>query len=210
MIVKICGITRREDAIAAAEAGAAAIGFVFAPQSPRCVSPETAAALGEGLPVWKVGVFVDETAARMEAMARAAKLDVAQIYGGEDPRGIRIWRAYRPPFAADPWTLGAGAEAILLDGAKNGVPFDWSIAAEFSRGTGIKVIAAGGLDASNVAEAIRIARPWGVDASSKLEIAPGVKDHEKVRAFVTAALQAAAGLTASTAPGAGALSLKTL
>ena len=81
---------------------------------------------------------------------------------------------------------GGAAEAILLDGEKNGASFDWSLA----RRAAEKVIVGGGLDASNVAEAIRIAEPWGVDASSKLESAPGIKDHEKVRAFVKAAREA--------------------
>jgi phosphoribosylanthranilate isomerase len=77
------------------------------------------------------------------------------------------------------------AEAVLLDGPTNGVAFDWSL----SHNTGKKLIVAGGLDASNVAEAIRTAKPWGVDASSRLESAPGVKDHDKVRQFVEAALR---------------------
>ncbi len=196
MIVKVCGITRREDALAAAEAGAAAIGFVFYPKSPRYVSPEIAAALGDGLPVWKVGVFVDETADHVESVAEAANLDVVQIYGGEAPRQARIWRAYRPPFAADLRTLNADAEAILLDGSQNGVAFDWKIAGELARSGGIKVIAAGGLNPFNVAEAIRVAQPWGVDASSGLELAPGIKDHDKIRAFVNAALSAGAELKA--------------
>jgi phosphoribosylanthranilate isomerase len=84
-------------------------------------------------------------------------------------------------------SLGEGAEAVLLDGAQSGISFDWKLA----RGAAPKVIVAGGLDASNVAEAIRIAGPWGVDASSKLETAPGIKDHDKVRAFVKAAREAA-------------------
>src|ERR1700689_177904 len=79
-----------------------------------------------------------------------------------------------------------GAEAILLDGPANGISFDWTIA----RDPDHKVIVAGGLDGSNVAEAIRIAQPWGVDASSKLESGPGIKDHDKVRAFVKAAREA--------------------
>ena len=79
-----------------------------------------------------------------------------------------------------------GPEAVLLDGPANGISFDWSLA----RNRGAKLIVAGGLDASNVAEAIRTVRPWGVDASSRLESAPGVKDHEKVRRFVEAALKA--------------------
>jgi phosphoribosylanthranilate isomerase len=86
----------------------------------------------------------------------------------------------------DAWSCLGETEAILLDGEKNGVSFDWKLA----RGAAEKVIVAGGLDACNVAEAIRIAEPWGVDASSKLESAPGIKDHDKVRAFVKAAREA--------------------
>jgi len=182
MTIKICGITRREDALAAVEAGASALGFIFYPKSPRYVTPSAAAALGEGLDAWKVGVFVDESPAAIEAVMRAAKLDIAQIYGGGAPGHARIWRAFRPADAVSP----EGAEAILLDGPGNGISFDWAVA----RGREDKIIVAGGLDASNVAEAIRIARPWGVDASSRLESAPGIKDHEKVRAFVKAAREA--------------------
>jgi phosphoribosylanthranilate isomerase len=142
-----------------------------------------AAALGEGLNVWKVGVFVDETAAWVEAVMRSARLDVAQIYGGEIPGVGRVWRAYR---VRDEVAVEGKAEAVLLDGPANGVGFDWTRA----QGVADKVIVAGGLDGSNVGDAIRVARPWGVDASSKLESAPGVKDHEKVRQFVAAARKA--------------------
>jgi len=185
MIVKVCGITRREDAEAAVSAGASALGFVFYPRSPRYVTPANAAALGRGLDVWKVGVFVEETAASIEAVVRSAGLDVAQIYGGSAPAGARVWRAFRVTGAFRSEMMD-GAEAVLLDGPANGVAFDWTLT---QRTTG-KVIVAGGLDASNVAHAIRAANPWGVDASSRLESSPGVKDHEKVRQFVEAALKA--------------------
>ncbi len=184
MMVKVCGITRRQDAETAVAAGASAIGFVFYSKSPRYVTPETAAELGRGLDVWKVGVFVDESPASVEAVMRAAHLDVAQIYGGELPDVPRVWRALRPGSSSLP---GEPVEAILLDGPANGVTFDWNKA----RGFAEKLILAGGLDASNVAEAIRIARPWGVDASSGLESAPGIKDPEKIRRFVAAAVEAA-------------------
>ena len=183
-MVKVCGITRRQDAEAAVEAGASAIGFVFVPSSPRYVSPETAAELGRGLDVWKVGVFVDETPAFVESAMRTAELDVAQIYGGSLPNVPRIWRAIR----VGPTSRSASesVEAVLLDGPANGIPFDWNQ----SRGLSGKIILAGGLDASNVTEAIRVAKPWGVDASSGLESAPGIKDHDKVRKFVKAAQEA--------------------
>lgn len=186
MMVKVCGITRREDAMAAADAGASAIGFIFYPKSPRYVTPERAAELGTGLEIWKVGIFVEEKPADIEAVMRAGHLDVAQIYGGEGPQGTRIWKAFRVAGTFDGSPIG-DAEAILLDGTSNGAQFDWSIA----RNVTGKVIVAGGLDASNVADAIRVARPWGVDASSRLETAPGVKDHNKIRAFVKAAREAA-------------------
>jgi phosphoribosylanthranilate isomerase len=185
MMIKVCGITRREDAEAAVEAGASALGFIFYPQSPRYVAPARAAGLGEGLPVWKVGVFVGEAPPSIEAVMRAARLDVAQIYGGSAPGGVRVWRAFRVTDRFDP-ALGNGAEAVLLDGAETGTSFDWRVA----RGAAEKVVVAGGLDASNVAEAIRLGRPWGVDASSRLESAPGIKDHERVRRFVKAAREA--------------------
>jgi phosphoribosylanthranilate isomerase len=185
MMIKICGITRREDAEAAVAAGASALGFIFYPHSPRHVTPAKAAGLNEGLPVLKVGVFVQESPAAIEAVMRAARLDVAQIYGGEAPEGARVWKAFRVGDAFDV-ALGRGAEAVLLDGSQSGASFDWRIAL----GAADKVIVAGGLDASNVAEAIRLARPWGVDASSRLESAPGVKDHEKMRRFVEAAREA--------------------
>ena len=185
MMVKVCGITRREDAEAAVEAGASAVGLVFAMSSPRCVTPGQAAALGYGLPVWKVGIFVNETAASIETVMRAAKLDVAQVYGGEVPAGVRVWKAFRLGRAPGP-VDSCGAEAVLLDGLANGHRFDWSVARDVSG----KVIVAGGLDASNVADAIRAARPWGVDASSSLESSPGIKDREKIRRFVEAALGA--------------------
>jgi phosphoribosylanthranilate isomerase len=193
MMIKICGITRREDALAAVEAGASALGFIFYPKSPRYVTPSAAAALGEGFDdVWKVGVFVDESPVAIEEIMVAAKLDVAQVYGNLIPQNARIWRAFRP---AEPRASARGqacviatdrAEAILLDGPANGISFDWKIA----RDPNHKVIIAGGLDAANVAEAIRIAKPWGVDASSKLESTPGIKDHGKMRAFIKAAQEA--------------------
>ena len=97
-MVKVCGITRREDALAAAEAGASAIGFIFYPKSPRYVTPEKAREVGDGIEAWKVGVFVDESPAFIEEVVRTAKLDVAQIYGVSFRRAF----AHGAPFA---WSL---------------------------------------------------------------------------------------------------------
>jgi phosphoribosylanthranilate isomerase len=185
IMIKVCGITRREDAEAAAAAGATAIGFIFVGRSPRCITPEAAAALGADLNVLKVGVFENETAEHMEAVVRSAKLDVVQLYGGASPTGMQVWRAFRVNDGIDV-RLAASADAVLLDGPTNGIGFDWSEAREVSG----KVIVAGGLNPSNVSEAIRVARPWGVDASSGLETSPGIKDHDKIRRFVEAAQEA--------------------
>jgi phosphoribosylanthranilate isomerase len=184
MMVKVCGITHRADAEFAAAAGASALGFVFAPSSPRCVTPAEARALGEGLQVLRVGVFVAEDAARVRAVAAEAALDVVQLYGGETPAGLRVWRACRVTDAlpAPP----ADAEAAVYDGPASGVPFAWSLL----RGAAGRFVLAGGLDAANVAAAVRAVRPWGVDASSRLEREPGRKDPEKVRAFIEAARNA--------------------
>jgi phosphoribosylanthranilate isomerase len=161
----------------------------------------------------KVGVFVDDTPASIESVMRSADLDVVQIYGGAAPRGSRVWKAQRveagnPVLDAAILTDGHdnvghdnvgydndGYEAILLDGQSNGVTFDWKIARNWARSGARRVIIAGGLDSSNVAEAIRIADPWGVDASSRLESSPGVKDHEKMRQFIKAAQEAALSAT---------------
>lgn len=185
MMIKICGITRREDAEVAAAAGASALGFIFHPRSPRYVRPQWVADLTEGLPVLKVGVFVRESAWSIAEVMRRAGLDVAQIYGDEIPSGVRVWKAFRvkAPFDA---ARAEGAEAVLLDGPANGVSFDWSHVP-----AGLKVILAGGLSPANVAEAIRKVQPWGVDASSCLESSPGIKDADKVKRFVEAARKAA-------------------
>jgi phosphoribosylanthranilate isomerase len=194
MIIKVCGITSREDAEAAAEAGANALGFNFWPGSPRYLSPEAAGPVVEATSVLKVGVFVDETADRIEAMMRDYKLDVAQVHGPLDrPLAVRHWRAFSAATADLKAMLeGLDAEAALIDTPSQtqrggtGRIFDWSLAA----GLPGRIILAGGLGPDNVAEAIRQARPWGVDACSRLESQPGRKDHEKVRGYVEAARKA--------------------
>jgi phosphoribosylanthranilate isomerase len=191
MMVKICGITNLEDAVAAVEGGASALGFNFWRRSPRYVTPATARGLIERLPatVWKVGVFVDEDAATVSGIAREAGLDIVQLHGQETarsfPQGARVWKAVRIRGRLDVARLDEyPAEAILLDGPANGETFDWTLAARVSR----KLIIAGGLDADNVRAAIEQAKPWGVDACSRLESAPGRKDHGKMGQFLKAAL----------------------
>ena len=188
-MVKVCGITRREDALASAEAGASAIGFIFYPKSPRFVAPELVASLGEALPVWKVGVFVNEPPAMIAAVMSAALLDVAQIYGGDPPPGARVWRAFRVEGSFDPSHIGRTSKPCFSTEPAMGIRSIGALRATFTQTQSAqpKIIVAGGLDASNVAEAIRVVRPWGVDASSSLETSPGVKDREKIRRFVQAA-----------------------
>jgi len=193
MMVKICGITNRDDALAAAEAGASAIGFNFYRQSPRYISPTGAALIAEKLPahVWKVGVFVSESADAVAKIALQAGIDVAQLHGRSESRGIRAWRACR---AGEGWTQYARdetIEALLIDTPSDelfggtGETFPWRVA----KGIPAKVVLAGGLDADNVQRAIEEAAPWGVDACSRLERAPGLKDREKMKSFIEAALR---------------------
>jgi len=191
MMVKICGITNREDAMAAAEAGADAIGFNFYRESPRYISPTGAAMIAEKLPagVLKVVVFVNETPETIARIALETGLDVAQLHGTSEALGLRIWRAVRVKeslkLEIDPETV----EAVLVDTPSEelyggtGATFDWWKA----KGLFPKIIIAGGLEASNVRLAIAAAQPWGVDACSRIEESPGKKDHEKMRRFIEAA-----------------------
>jgi len=193
MMVKICGITCVEDARVAVEAGASAIGFNFYSGSSRCVSPAQASTMAATLPagVLKVGVFVNESPATVAEIARAVALDVVQLHGGEAPAGWRFWRACRVDGEKVlNLETAQGADAILLDAAVPGLhggtgqSFAWHLA----QLPGRRVIVAGGLDASNVREAIRAAHPWGVDACSRIESTAGKKDHGKMTDFIKAAL----------------------
>jgi phosphoribosylanthranilate isomerase len=192
MMVKICGITNREDALAAVDAGASAIGFNFYRESPRYISHTGAAMIGAKIPanVWKVGVFVNESPEIIAKIVLDAGLDVAQLHGSSEARGVRIWRAMSP---LDPVALAlfGDAEAVLIDTPADGVSggtgttWDWTQAPHLEQ----KTIIAGGLDADNVRTAIEQAQPWGVDACSRLEKSPGLKDHQKMRRFLIAALE---------------------
>ena len=200
-IIKVCGITRVEDALLAAREGATAIGLNFYPGSPRYLDFGRGAMIGAVAPhnILKVGIFVDETSDRIRDTARAVRLDVVQLHGAESPfdcealAPLRVWKAFHVGEDFDPRQLaGYSCEAFLLDaagedGARGGTgrAFPWSVAREAARYG--KIIVAGGLDADNVADAIRAAGPWGVDASSRLELSPGVKDPIKVREFLWAA-----------------------
>ena len=203
-MVKICGITRLEDALAAADAGADALGFNFWRPGKRYVSPERAAEIAAeiaaALPagIRRVGVFVDESAASVREIAARVGLDTLQFHGSETPddlnaiEGYRKWKAFRVTPGWNPSVMGsyAGVEAFLLDAAGStpggtGHTFDWSMAAT-AKPWG-NIVLAGGLSPGNVAEAIRAVHPWGVDVASGVEDSPGVKNHGLVREFIRAA-----------------------
>ena len=194
MMVKICGITNRGDALAAVDGGASALGFNFYPHSPRYIAPEQAETILAALPagVVKVGVFVNEAADSVASLAGQLGLDVVQLHGEsvEIPAGLRVWRALPVEPGFDIASLDTlPAEAFLLDAPAGslhggtGRSFDWSLA----RGARRQVIIAGGLDETNVRRAIEEAQPWGVDACSRLESSPGRKDHHRMEQFLKAA-----------------------
>jgi phosphoribosylanthranilate isomerase len=199
MILKICGITNQDDASAAIGAGATAVGFNFYGRSPRSIAPQQAGEIATAASVLRVGVFVNETAARVEEIAREARLDVAQLHGDETPAeypnaALVVWKALRVDASFDLARYHDNpAEALLLDGPAGelyggaGKRFDWRVV----RGSDRKIVLAGGLDASNVAMAIELVRPWGVDACSRIESVPGRKDRKKMTDFLEAAMAAA-------------------
>jgi phosphoribosylanthranilate isomerase len=197
MIVKVCGITNVEDAAVAIAAGATAIGFNFYPRSPRYITPELAALITTPPAVRRVGVFVNESRANVERIVQIAALHVAQLHGEESlddyPAHTAVWKAARVTTGVDLSAyLDGHAEALLLDGPAGdlyggaGKSFDWSLARSASH----RIILAGGLDGTNVAAAVAAAQPWGVDSCSRIESAPGKKDHKKMTEFLQAAREA--------------------
>jgi phosphoribosylanthranilate isomerase len=197
--IKICGITRPEDACSAADIGADAIGLVFYPPSPRAVQPERAAEIVDGLPpfVSTVALFVDETAATIEGVLGRVPVDMIQFHGDETPEFCcqfgRPWiKALRVRPGADIDAFSeryAGARAILLDAWQDGVPggtgkrFDWALV---PRSLKQSLVLAGGLDAKNVGDAVATLRPGAVDVSGGVESSPGLKDATKMAEFVAA------------------------
>src|SRR5512147_1110044 len=196
--VKICGITRLEDALAAAELGADALGFNLWPGSRRCVRPEVAREIAACLPhfVTAVGVFVNQPPEEVRRLAAAAGVAALQLHGDEPPAdceglGLPVIKSFRIAGPADLAALAdyPSAAAVLLDSRTEGFggsgrAFDWELA---RRAPGRRpVILAGGLTAENVAEAVRAVRPWAVDVASGVESSPGVKDRERMARFLRA------------------------
>ena len=199
--IKICGITRKQDALAASELGADALGFVFYENSPRYIAPADAAAIIGALPpfVTTVGLFVNASQNMIDDTLACCPLDVLQLHGGESPefctaQSRRVIKSVPIETASD---LSAAADydcAILLDAkAPEGVyggageNFDWKLLQGFEHPH--PVILAGGLDAENVAEALKVRQFYGVDVSSGVEASPGIKDAEKMRRFIASAQQ---------------------
>lgn len=197
----MCGITNPEDARVAADAGADAVGLVFA-ESPRQVGVEEAREISRALPrsVLKVGVFVDAEPEEVLRIAREVGLDLAQLHGDETPEtvtavragGVKVMKAVRVRDAASLEALDLyEADLFLLDAYSEkarggtGERFDWGVAKSL-RGRD-NIVVSGGLGPENVREAVELFEPYGVDASSSLESEPGKKNDERVRRFVLAA-----------------------
>ena len=200
MFVKICGITNEDDALFAVAMGADALGFVFAP-SPRQVAAQLVYDITRRLPpeILTVGVFRDEHPSRVIKLVHQAGLKAAQLHGNETPaEAIEVAANVRwmiKAFAAGSSQLAQadhyGTDLILVDapGPGSGKVFNWDLAAEAP--DGLRVILAGGLTPDNVAEAIGVVEPWGVDVSTGVESVPGRKDALKVKRFIENARAAA-------------------
>ena len=200
MFVKICGITNEDDALFAVAMGADAVGFIFAP-SPRQVAAQQVYDITRRLPpeILTVGVFRDEHPSRVIDTVNRAGLKAAQLHGHETPGMVAdvaasIRWVIKVVVAGSPDARRAnefGTDLIMVEGPKpgSGQVFDWTLVDEVAQGP--RIILAGGLDPDNVAEAVRITRPWGVDVASGVEKAPGRKDALKVKAFIERARAAA-------------------
>ncbi|HSE15709.1 MAG TPA: phosphoribosylanthranilate isomerase [Pyrinomonadaceae bacterium] len=201
-LVKICGITNLDDALAAVAAGADLLGFNFYKPSPRYITPQHAREIVKQLPnsVLKVGVFVnEESAAGVRNILREAGIGALQLHGDESPEYCRAFAAgyyvIKTFAVTDTFDVQAAeaydVEAIMLDTKHNtlrggtGRVFDWSVARQAAL-TIPKLYLAGGLSPENVESAVKMVRPFAVDACSALEDAPGKKNHERMRVFVNA------------------------
>jgi len=200
--VKICGITSTEDAAMAVEAGADALGFVFVPGTPRCVHPEAAERIVGALPpfVTPVGVFVDQPLEDVLRIAARCNLQAVQLHGDEPEEysrriPLRVIKALRVRNAESLRILPTyPAHAFLLDAfvegqaGGTGISISWDLAVRAK--VHAPIILSGGLRPDTVGLAVLRVRPYGVDASSGVEVRPGRKDHQKVREFIAAVRQA--------------------
>jgi phosphoribosylanthranilate isomerase len=209
VLVKVCGITNLDDALAAADGGADALGFNFYSRSPRYIAPEAAQAIIDRLlpnypRLLTVGVFVNESLDAIKKIAALTGVSALQLHGNETPEYCKALKTYYliKVFSAGnkfaPQTvLDYDVRAIMLDAfdkeafGGTGKPSDWAVARE-TRELFPKLFLAGGLSPENVAAAINEVNPYAVDACSRLESAPGRKDHTRLRAFVAAVRAASA------------------
>ncbi len=205
--VKICGITNLKDALAAVNAGADALGFMFYDRSKRRVTADAVAKITTELPpfVLRVGVFVDAAAETVREIADTCRLTALQFHGSESHQfcsqfSLPVIKAIRLEGKSSLSQLDQyQVSALLVDTALpgqlggTGEKGDWQLAREATK-LGHRIILAGGLTPENVADAVREVRPYGVDVSSGVEMAPGRKDAQKVRAFIRAARSAAEAL----------------
>ena len=202
MFVKICGITNEQDALLAVALGADALGFVFAP-SQRQISPALAREIVKRLPpeTVSVGVFRNETPSRIIEIVNEARLQGAQLHGHETP-AMTAEVATDVRFVIKAVVAGSqdaanastfASDAILVDGLHpgSGTAYDWELLQDIP--TDIRLMLSGGLTPENVAAGIAQVRPWGVDVSSGVEKAPGLKDAVKMRHFITNARDAVLG-----------------
>lgn len=205
--IKICGITRPEDARAAVELGADAIGLVFYAPSQRCVSVEQAWEIARVVPpfVTLVGLFVNETKLTVRRVMEAVPIQLLQFHGDEEESYCRSFHApyikaarVRPGLDLVKYAESyPSAQGLLLDAyvegyGGGGKTFDWSL---IPLRLPLPLILSGGLDAGNVAEAVRVVRPWAVDVSSGVEAAKGIKDAGKIAAFISGVRDGEAGST---------------
>lgn len=193
MFVKICGITRVEDADAAVVAGAGAIGFVFWPRSPRFIDPYRARAIAARLPpfVTPVGLFVNQAREHVNAVASLVRLGAVQLHGDESPEfAASIEAPVIRALSVNQVGAWPAETTLLLDAhdpvqrGGTGRTIDWTAAAAIAAQR--RVLLAGGLTPENVADAIARVRPFGIDVSSGVERSPGVKDHQRLRALFEA------------------------
>lgn len=197
--IKICGITREEDALAAVRLGAHALGFIFVPESPRAVTPARAAEILQtpGLLCWRVAVVRRLDSATVAALPPG--FDAVQYYepgdaarAGAGPRRIRALRVRGRESLEEATAAQEEADMILLDAwhphklGGSGKAFDWEVAREARRQLRVPVVLAGGLGPDNVEQALKAVRPHAVDVSSGVEAAPGRKNHSLMREFIEA------------------------
>jgi len=195
--IKICGITNPEDAKMAVEYGADALGFIFYPPSPRSITPEKAGEIIDKLPpfVFRIGDFVDESPEKIQGILNTCRLDGIQLHGNESPEFCRHFRrrvikSFQPQNDNQVKQISHyRVDAFLLDSyhpemaGGTGTTFDWELAVA-AKMFGPPVILSGGLNPDNVAEAVRLVKPYGIDVASGVEAFRGKKDPEKIKNFI--------------------------